>query len=188
MRYIFFIAAIFMVLSCQEHDKDITRTKIREIKFYDELDNLYGVKKVINDSFLVDTIWYFNDSLERELKLINIVVDINGKSQFNQQISYFLDGRIDSSNSLFYSMQLKDNVLKLDYHTDFQDSVILIVGDLDENYNPQMATDTFYLDNSYFEFPYKKGYKKGKLLMLKRVDSNIYHSMDMYIKDISSLD
>mgnify|MGYP001097676946 FL=1 len=145
---------------------------------------LYEMRKISEKEILTDSVWYYTDKELTNLVTKATAVRLTEGYRTNQIINY-LDGKIDSSRSIFFKFKYYANdSINIIFHSKFKDSVGLILGDLNSNYDllPGMESDTIHCKDGNVTIPRKYYYKRGKVSFYQEEDS-YYKSMQLYIPE-----
>ena len=144
----------------------------------------YEMRKIFENEFLTDSVWYYTDKELNDLATNVTVVKLPKNYKVNQIINY-TENNIDTSRSVFYQLEysFKDS-FTISFYSGFQDSVSLILGDLDDNYEllPGLKSDTIIGRPDQFHILKKPHYKRGKFTLYEYEDTS-YKAMQLYIPE-----
>lgn len=182
MKYIFVF--ILFIYSCSNSIKeDILELKKNDISYafyYDDEEGLYVLNKYMNDSIPIDSTLYYRDSLKEELVSVITIITKNNAQKINQFIHYE-NNQIDSSKGYFFKVDQFNNKLGIKVSSIYNDSIYLIIGEIDSNYNNVGKVDSFNIENNRITIPAKSYYKRARLGVFEKSDSNIFTGKEMYV-------
>jgi hypothetical protein len=172
--YSIILITVLFIFSC-----NFKKKKENEVQIVFN-DGLYEVRNVESNKLQEDSVKFYLDSNLNILKRLITTVKLNGVQHTNQIINYDESGKVDSSRSIFYSIEKSDSYLNIRYYSKYKDSVCLVIGDFDSNYINFNKLDTFYLKQESIKIPYKGYYQRGKLGIYKK-DGSKYKGFELYI-------
>lgn len=185
MKKIIYLLLLIVFCSCSQTSEDkklSTKENRQENYYYDKEANLYVLTRN-TEATTVDTVWYYKDSMKKELVLLNTFIYKNGIQKINQVIRYDKDSNIDTSRSYKYKIERINQELNFNIISMFNDSIYLIIGDLDENYKLKGKADTFAIDGGNITIPIKKYYSRARIGILEKTDSNTYIGKELYVPE-----
>lgn len=143
---------------------------------------LYEMRKISEKEILRDSVWYYKNKELTNLLAKSTTVKLTKGYKTNQIINY-MHGKIDSSRSIFFNVNYYANdSINLTFNSKFKDSITLILGDLNSNYDllPGMESDTIICKDGNVTIPKKYYYKRGKVSFYQEEDS-YFKSIQLFI-------
>lgn len=165
-----------ILLGCKNIENEKNHSSSNEYEyelFFNEEDNIYHLQKYkIGDSIPVDTVFYYKDSLMKNLIEINTLIYKGSFQIVNEAIHYTKEGSIDYNHSYFFRLNRTNNEIDLKVSSFLNDTMFLIIGDIDTSFEITGKVDTFAItNNKEINLIMKDYYYRGWISMMKEIDT-----------------